>query len=229
MSETEESSESPDARVAENIKALRARAGMNQQEVADAMREAGFKWSQRTVWAVENGGAEGGRPLRLVEAYELLNILGRSWRMSTDDLVEPSDLKDFRRELEEFNDASESMSSALSSLFLTGRSLEERMDDLVASGATSSSDYARLMSRAKLELRRRYPLETVISRIEFEGQHSSTMAGELAADLREVWKTHRPRLEYMDVTHRNERARERAEIERRLRTMRTDHGLDQEA
>lgn len=47
------------------------RLNRTQQEVADAMRERGWRWSQATVWAVEKGD----RPLRLAEARDLAEIL----------------------------------------------------------------------------------------------------------------------------------------------------------
>ena len=42
------------------------------------------------------------------------------------------------------------------------------------------------------------------------------MAGELAADLRRVWKRYQSRVEYLDAQHRDERERELYEVERRL-------------
>lgn len=51
-----------------------ARGEMSQQALADAMREAGHKWSQSTVWSVEKGD----RPLRLTEASDLSRLLDRS-------------------------------------------------------------------------------------------------------------------------------------------------------
>lgn len=48
------------------------RGPVSQQAVADAMRERGWKWSQSTVWSVEQGD----RPLRLAEAISLSEILG---------------------------------------------------------------------------------------------------------------------------------------------------------
>lgn len=46
---------------------------MSQKELADRMRDLGWKWSQATVWSIEKGE----RPLRLVEAEALQSILGR--------------------------------------------------------------------------------------------------------------------------------------------------------
>lgn len=59
-----------DVRVGKNV--MRHRAERSQQELADAMRERGWKWSQATVWSVERGT----RPLRYLEAIDLAEILG---------------------------------------------------------------------------------------------------------------------------------------------------------
>jgi len=48
------------------------RGNRSQQEIADAMRLRGWKWSQATVWSVEKGE----RPLRLAEASDLAELLG---------------------------------------------------------------------------------------------------------------------------------------------------------
>lgn len=50
----------------------RMRGDRPQSEIASAMRERGYKWSQATVWAVEKGE----RPLRLSEAFDLDQVLG---------------------------------------------------------------------------------------------------------------------------------------------------------
>lgn len=50
----------------------RLRGDRTQSELATAMRGQGHKWSQATVWKVETGE----RPLRLVEALALANVLG---------------------------------------------------------------------------------------------------------------------------------------------------------
>jgi hypothetical protein len=60
-----------DTAIGENLTRLRGET--TQQEVADAMRMAGYKWSQATVWAVEKGD----RPLRLAEAADLAKIFHR--------------------------------------------------------------------------------------------------------------------------------------------------------
>lgn len=58
-----------DVEIGRNV--TRIRAGMSQKDLADAMRELGFRWSQATVWAVEKGE----RPLRLAEAEGLGRVL----------------------------------------------------------------------------------------------------------------------------------------------------------
>lgn len=45
---------------------------LSQQELADKMRAAGFKWSQATVWSVESGE----RPLRISEAIAVAQCCG---------------------------------------------------------------------------------------------------------------------------------------------------------
>lgn len=60
-----------DQHVGGNISKFRG--AMSQQDLAEAMRKDGFKWSQATVWSIEKGE----RPLRLSEAIALTRILKR--------------------------------------------------------------------------------------------------------------------------------------------------------
>ena len=60
---------SKDYQVGRNVRLLRG--DLSQAKLAKAMHEAGFKWSQATVWSVESGE----RPVRLVEAIALASIL----------------------------------------------------------------------------------------------------------------------------------------------------------
>lgn len=50
----------------------RLRGSMTQQQLADEMRNLGFKWSQSTVWSIEQGT----RPIRLTEALALNRVFG---------------------------------------------------------------------------------------------------------------------------------------------------------
>lgn len=60
-----------DERIGQNLAIVRG--DTSQKELADRMRERGFKWSQATVWSIEHGE----RPLRLSEAQEVADILMR--------------------------------------------------------------------------------------------------------------------------------------------------------
>ena len=57
--------------IGENVQRLRSALPMTQAELANRMKQVGYKWSQATVWSVEKGE----RPLRLSEAEELGKIL----------------------------------------------------------------------------------------------------------------------------------------------------------
>jgi transcriptional regulator with XRE-family HTH domain len=61
-----------DQRIGESIARLRANRRMSQADLADRMRDHGFKWSQATVWSIEKGD----RPLRLTEGDALTFVLG---------------------------------------------------------------------------------------------------------------------------------------------------------
>ncbi|MCS6521367.1 hypothetical protein [Curtobacterium citreum] len=58
----------------------RLRGDRAQREVAAAMRELGWRWSQTTVWKVESGE----RPLRLAEAMDLEQVLGSELQVAAD-------------------------------------------------------------------------------------------------------------------------------------------------
>lgn len=75
MTEHSEQPRDLDARIAANVRMYRSRAGMSQQELADAMTYAGVPWSKRIVWAVEAEDPKVRRPLRVAEAETLGTIL----------------------------------------------------------------------------------------------------------------------------------------------------------
>lgn len=82
---------------------VRLRGEMSQKDVATAMRDRGWKWSQATVWSVERGD----RPLRLAEAQDLAAILRRPMQAflysETEQKIANADrrLREARTELEE--------------------------------------------------------------------------------------------------------------------------------
>lgn len=58
-----------DEEIGQNL--ARFRGERTQQDIADAMRSMGYKWSQATVWSVEKGE----RPIRLTEAMDIAHVL----------------------------------------------------------------------------------------------------------------------------------------------------------
>ncbi|WP_417374126.1 hypothetical protein [Glutamicibacter protophormiae] len=60
-----------DDQIGKNLATLRGQ--VTQQELGEKMRQRGFKWSQATVWDVERGK----RPLRLIEALEVVAVLNK--------------------------------------------------------------------------------------------------------------------------------------------------------
>lgn len=61
-----------DDRIGLNVTVARVDRHMSQGALGEAMRRAGWKWTQATVWSVESGR----RPLRLSESTTLTGILG---------------------------------------------------------------------------------------------------------------------------------------------------------
>lgn len=62
-----------DELIGENI--ARYRGDLPQKELADKMRDQGFKWSQATVWSTEKGD----RPVRVTELLSLASILNKPY------------------------------------------------------------------------------------------------------------------------------------------------------
>lgn len=61
-----------DARIGQRLQELRG--NMSQAALGEAMAKRGHKWSQATVWSVESGK----RPIRLAEAADVADALGKS-------------------------------------------------------------------------------------------------------------------------------------------------------
>lgn len=71
---------------------VRVRGSRSQKDVATAMRQRGFRWSQATVWAIEKGD----RPLRLSEAEALGAVLGAHHTILLESLHDINLLDQFR-------------------------------------------------------------------------------------------------------------------------------------
>lgn len=80
-----------DAQIGQTLVELRD--CMSQQNLANAMRERGHKWSQGTVWKVEQGE----RPLRYTEALDLGEILGIDSRRLVDGSLAVKAERHYRR------------------------------------------------------------------------------------------------------------------------------------
>ncbi|PWG59682.1 helix-turn-helix domain-containing protein [Bifidobacterium catulorum] len=65
------------------LQKLRIAAGMTQSELARAMEDYGYNWSQATIWALETGE----RTLKLFEARDILKALNLPWEGEIDKLL----------------------------------------------------------------------------------------------------------------------------------------------
>jgi len=93
-----------DEAIGQNL--TRFRGERTQQDIADAMRSLGYKWSQATVWAVEKGE----RPMRLTEAIDVAGILG----VDVSDMVSTRAEGMFRVALRKMMDAYENLGKVVS-------------------------------------------------------------------------------------------------------------------
>lgn len=95
-----------DIQIGENVAGFRG--DMSQKALADAMRDAGYKWSQSTVWSVEQGT----RPLKLAEASALAEVLNTQVEF----LLSPSSFRSLiqggERAANELNEAEQRMDTA---------------------------------------------------------------------------------------------------------------------
>ncbi len=108
-----------DAEIGANL--TRIRAGRSQKDLADAMRERGFKWSQATVWSVEKGE----RPLRLTEAQALGGVLSINHDLL---LAQPEEL-DLHAESAYFTDLLEDIRELAYESYSVQRRLARAVDD----------------------------------------------------------------------------------------------------
>jgi transcriptional regulator with XRE-family HTH domain len=123
-----------DALIGRNV--ARLRGGRTQKELAEAMRERGHKWSQATVWSVEQGE----RPLRLTEADDLVQVLGHpfvtlsapdsetlGWAMLRELRAAERDIE---QATERYLDAQDQLAFGVSEDRITGRVAELIMEEL---------------------------------------------------------------------------------------------------
>lgn len=94
-----------DEDIGRNLAQLRG--DRTQQEIAEAMRSMGYKWSQATVWSVEKGE----RPLRLSEAMDVARVLD----VDISDLFSTEQESVFRSALREMGQARKRLEEAAAS------------------------------------------------------------------------------------------------------------------
>lgn len=105
-----------DEAIGQNL--ARFRGERTQQDVADAMRSLGYKWSQATVWSVEKGE----RPMRLTEAIDIAHILG----VDVLDMISTPSEAVFRVALSKIADARERLEIAAMNMSNTSSFLRRR-------------------------------------------------------------------------------------------------------
>lgn len=101
-----------DMQVGANLVRLRLENGMTQDDLAQRMREHGYKWSKTTVWSIERGN----RSLKLTEAQELLTCMGMDWTASLPALLTGKSISDVTAKLGVLSDRFDAISNNIEPL-----------------------------------------------------------------------------------------------------------------
>ena len=161
---------STDEQIGRNL--VRLRGDISQKDLADKMRDFGWKWSQATVWSIEKGE----RPLRLTEAIDLAGILA----VSMDALIGDDDVVD------DMYRANAYQNQARRAQVETRTALDLQLDI-----ATSAAPRERDMPRSSYWMEILSPaaiLEEELLRVLTAGRNSKT-GGPLAVELMTRWAT----------------------------------------
>jgi hypothetical protein len=110
----------PDEKIGRNL--ARLRGNRSQKDIADAMRERGWKWSQATVWSIEKGE----RPLRVAEAADLAQILDQE-RLGPSLFVQTDAESDFHTAMRQMSAADRSLREAIEGYFVAQGELSLRL------------------------------------------------------------------------------------------------------
>lgn len=113
--------------VGNNLRILRG--NMSQEELANKMRDSGFKWSKATVWSVEQGQ----RPLRLTEARAALTCLNQNSMFALNKLVSISTLAAITMYRESIETAVDEIIEALDHISLLRVNLALNADQAIES------------------------------------------------------------------------------------------------
>lgn len=114
--------EKAEQRIGAAVRAVRGE--MSQNDLAEKMRAAGWKWTQATVWSVESGK----RPLRLAEARTLAEILKTDLaRLLKDDTRSLAPTVSLEKATERFIRSFDELQSARSSFEDARSTLDQRL------------------------------------------------------------------------------------------------------
>lgn len=113
--------------IGNNLRILRG--NMSQEELANKMRDSGFKWSKATVWSVEQGQ----RPLRLTEARAVLICLNQTSMFAMDELLSVSTLAAISMYQESINTAVDGIIELLDRISLLRVNLAGNADQAIES------------------------------------------------------------------------------------------------
>lgn len=193
----------PDERIGDRVRRIRERAKLSQDQTADAMREAGYKWSNRTVWQVERGS----RPLRLSEAEELTRILRQPGLRSVDQFLQTETFRSIADEVSRFHGAIKDLRYALTAAMGSGERLERRLISVQPRSEELDTRTRKEIERAKSALEDNHPVVVFQKWVEIQAGSHSKMDEALPRDLAKVIRRHRDSLVYLDPI-------EEAEIER---------------
>lgn len=193
----------PDVSVGERVKSLRERAKMSQDQIAMKMREAGFKWSNRTVWQVETGS----RPLRLVEAEKLVKVLDVPEAYSVDALLETDTARGLHNSMGTLHRSLRGLADALTNAFSAYGGAEREL--IGASFETRDHDRRtrELIALISERLVGDHPLWATHAWLTVEAEENSLIDKSLPRELGELLERHRESLRFVDPVKMAERER----------------------
>lgn len=203
MEEMEEQEPRPDTRVGERVKSLRENAQISQDQVAIEMRNAGFKWSNRTVWQVETGS----RPLRLIEAEALIAVLRTPELRSVDQLLQTPTAEHLASAQRQLHRATSSLNRALIHAFDAYRKVESELGRAGSATHDLDSRTRRLIARVSAKVHAHHPLRITQKWIAYEALENSRIDESLPQELGELLERHRSSLTALDQEEKIERKR----------------------
>lgn len=173
--------EKADQRIGAAVRAVRGE--MSQQDLAEKMRAAGWKWTQATVWSVESGK----RPLRLAEARTLAELLRTDLsRLLKDDTQALGSTVGLEKATARLTRSFDELQSARGSFEDSRSTLEQRLDrarQLYQHSKDPDPDLSNAIARAENELEFKTAERAITRGVnEFEALESAAHQAEAYAD-----------------------------------------------